>query len=202
MKSSEGQADARLTTLVARNAQSRSNDTAVTDENGGVTWRMFAQQVEGLSAHLAALGVGRGTKVALWWPTGRDYLLAIFAVARRGAASVHVNTRFGVTEVGDLLERSGAAVLVTRTSFATVDFLHLLGEVPGDKLAQLRTVLCFGPAPATVAGLPIESPRFEGNAPDLSRPDDPCLTYTTGGTASCCWRAPRRSSSASARWTG
>ena len=175
-------AELRLTALLAGNAQSRPDAAAVTDEAGSLTWRGFAQQVEGLSAHLAALGVGRGAKVALWLPNGRHYLVAIFAAARRGAVAVHVNTRFGVAEVGDLLARSGAAVLVTRTGFAPVDFLRLLGDVPGDKLAEIRAVLCLGAAPATVAGLPVQAPRFEGTAPDLSRPGDACLTYTTGGT--------------------
>jgi len=170
---------ARLSALVARNASARPDAPAVTDDAGTLTWAGFAERVAGFSKQLAALGVERGSLVALWLPNGGDYLVAIFAVARRGAVAVHVNTRFGAAEVGDLLDRSGAAVLVTRSRFAPVDFLGLLGRV---QLARLRTVLCFGPAPRSVGGLPVVAARCDGTAPDLSEPDAPCLTYTTGGT--------------------
>ena len=58
----------------------------------------------------------------MWLPNGLGYLLGIFAIARRGAVTVHVNTRFGIAEVGDLISRTGATLLITRSQFGPGGF--------------------------------------------------------------------------------
>ena len=58
-------------------------------------------------------------------------------MVRLGALAVHVNTRFGPSEVGGLLRRSGAKVLVTQWGFAPVDFPGVLAAIPQSDLTAL-----------------------------------------------------------------
>ncbi len=177
-----GRNEDHVGTLLARNASTLGAEPAVTDRSGTLSWLALARQVDGFANQLAELSVGPGDRVALWLPNSGNYLLAMFAVARRGATAVHVNTRFGTTEVGDLLTRSGASVLVTQTGFGPIDFLGLLDGIKREALEGLHTVLCFGAAPAEVAEISVKAPVLDGSGVDVSSPDDACLIYTTGGT--------------------
>ena len=151
-----------LNALLARAADARPDAVAVIERDAATSWAALARRVEGLAATLAREDVARGDRVALWLPNGGACLTAILAVARLGAVAVHVNPRFGVAEIGDLLARTGARVVITDAATrATRAALDLDGvRVFGDD------------APV----------RFDGSRADRSAPDDDCLVYTTGGT--------------------
>ncbi len=98
---------------------------------------------------------------------------------------MHVNTRFRAMEVGSLLRRARAGVLVTRWGFEPVDFPGLLASLPPEDRAGLRLVLGARlAAPTAVAGVPAHPLRPEGRVADAGREDAPCLTFTTSGTTS------------------
>jgi fatty-acyl-CoA synthase len=124
--------------------------------------------------------------VALWLPNGTGYLAAVFACARLGALAVHINTRFRMAEVGNLLRRSRAVALVTEWGFPPVDFPAIFAAVPAEDRAGLRCVfgLQLHPSVTQLAGLPVLS--LEGAAadagPDEATGEQPCLTFTTSGT--------------------
>lgn len=162
------------------------DSAAVTDVDGTLDWAAFTARVHGTAAQLAAAGVGPADRVALWLPNSADYLAAIFATARLGAVAVHVNTRFRAAEVGSLLRRSGAGVLLTAWGFGPVDFAAILASLPGEDRAALHRVIGRGlPAGlAAVAGLPAERLHPSGTVPDRATPDSACLTFTTSGTTS------------------
>lgn len=126
--------------------------------------------------------------MALWLPNSSAYLATIFACARLGALAVHINTRFRSAEVGNLLQRSRAGILVTDWDFAPVDFPAILAGLPIEDRAHLRSVLAVS-APSGVtelAGLPVlplEGPAVEAG-PDAATAEAPCLTFTTSGTTS------------------
>ncbi len=163
----------RIGDLLARQVAARPGGVAVIEDGRSVAWAELAERVAGFAAHLAELGVERGGRVAIWLPNGVDYVVAILAVARRRALTVHVNTRFGAHEVGDLVERTRPTVLVTRTGFAAVDFAAMLRTIPAEKLASVRTVIR--------TELPLGDARQPASA-DGSSPEDDALLFTTGGT--------------------
>jgi fatty-acyl-CoA synthase len=180
-----------LPELLARGAARRPDAAAVTDREATLSWREFADRVNGLAAQLRRAGVGAGDAVALWAPNSADYLAMIFACARVGALAVHVNTRFRVAEVASLLVRTRARVLVTEWGFAPVDFAAILAGVDRESLGGLRLVIGrrLPPGVTEVAGIPairLEplGTTSEGEAADGARPDAPCLTFTTSGTTS------------------
>ncbi len=141
---------------------------------------------------LAALGVGRGDKVALWLPNVPAWLVLYFALGRLGAVAVAVNTRFRALEVADILARSGAKALAMWPGFKDIDFAGLLAEIGEDALAGLERVLVHdegeAPVPERVAGKPVTAVRALFEAPpladDRAAPGDPCNIFTTSGTTS------------------
>jgi fatty-acyl-CoA synthase len=177
-------------TLGALMAWSGLNPAApvVTDAAGTLNRRAFQDRMLRVAAALRKEGVGPGARVALWLPNGAGYLAAIFACARLGALAIHINTRFRVAEVGNLLRRSGAVALVTEWGFAPVDFPAIFAALPAEDRAALRTVhgLQLPPSVTQLAGLPVLP--LDGTAadagPDEATGDAPCLTFTTSGTTS------------------
>jgi fatty-acyl-CoA synthase len=161
---------------------------AVTDAAGTLDRRAFIERVLRVAAGLRAGGVKPGARVALWLPNGTDYLATIFACARLDALAVHINTRFRVAEVGNLLRRSRATALVTQWGFPPVDFPAIVTALPTQDRAALRGVLGLQIPPGTgeLAGLPVM--QLEGAAadagPDAATAQAPCLTFTTSGTTS------------------
>ncbi len=161
---------------------------AVTDDASTLSRRAFAERVLQVTAGLRAAGVKPGARVALWLPNGAPYLAAIFACGRLGALAVHINTRFRLAEVGNLLRRSRAVVLVTQWGFPPVDFPAIFAALPADDRASLRRLLgLYIPSGMTqLAGLPVLP--LDGAAadagPDEAVADAPCLTFTTSGTTS------------------
>src|SRR5258707_7274144 len=159
---------------------------AVTDSAGTLDRRAFQNRVLCVAAGLRGAGVGPGARVALWLLNGAGYLAAIFACAQLGALAIHINTRFRMAEVGNLLRRSRQVAMLTEWGFRPVDFPAIFAALPAQDRAALRCVLGFKVSPSVtqLAGLPVLS--LEGAAADAgldeATGETPCLTFTTSGT--------------------
>ena len=88
---------------------------------------------------LAELGIGRGDRVALWLPNCPEWLVLHLALARLGALSVAVNTRFRAHEVQDILTRSEATALALWPGLK--DFEAILEEVDAPATILRRDAL-------------------------------------------------------------
>jgi fatty-acyl-CoA synthase len=173
-----------LSEILARNAAANPDRPAATDERATLSWRELAELSEGYAALFASQGIGSGGRVALWLPNSADYLALIFACARLGALAVHVNTRFGASEVAHLLRRSQAIALVTAWGFAPVNFPELLAAIPAEDRSALQCVIGRGATTPEAAGLPVIPLAPGGRIADSAAPEAPCLTFTTSGTTS------------------
>jgi fatty-acyl-CoA synthase len=173
-----------LSDILTRNVARSPHARATSDSRYSLDWTQFAALTQGYATLLARQGVAFGDRVALWLPNCVDYFALIFACARIGAAAIHINTRFRTAEVGYLLRRSRARVLVTTWGFAPVDFAAILEAVPRDERAALRVVIGRDSTARDVAGLPVVALEPAGDIGDRASPDAPCLTFTTSGTTS------------------
>lgn len=89
-------------------------------------------------------GLEPGDRVAIWAPNTAAWVVAALSAVSAGGILVPLNTRLRGREASDILERSGARLLVTVTDFLGTDHVSLLG---GDALAALRGVVTLeGPA--------------------------------------------------------
>lgn len=90
--------------------------TALIDSESAakLSWAEFDGLVNGQAKRLIAAGVKPGDRVALRLPTSADFAVALFAALRAGAVAVPVSPQGPAAELLQLLEHSGAEVLVER----------------------------------------------------------------------------------------
>jgi acyl-CoA synthetase (AMP-forming)/AMP-acid ligase II len=149
-----------------------------------LTYRDWDALADRVAAAFAARGVGCGDVVALLLPSTPLYPVAYLAAARLGAVTTGINVRYRRSEIGHILRRSGAALLVGVESWHDADFRALVDGLRGD-LAELRDVVWLGAdevrrstRDATLAlGAPAVAPARDDGAPD-----DPVAIIFTSGT--------------------
>jgi len=144
--------------------------------------RLSYAEAEAGSARLArsllAAGAGKGTRVALCFPNGPEWVLGWLAATRIGAIAVPVNTFFKAREMAWLLRHADVSILLTAAGLLGNDYLAQLeeaapelagaraGALRAPSLPYLRAVWSWGGA-----GRPWAQPgeRFADG------PDDPAL---------------------------
>ncbi len=167
--------------LIDRWADERPGKTHVIFEDGEEwSFAEIRRRVIGKAAGLQKLGVKQGDFVAVWLPSGRDGLLAFYAINYLGAVFVPFNTAYRGNLLAHVVANSSARLII-----AHPDLVGRLGEIDRAELEQLVLVTA-GEAPDV--GLP--AGRFDDLAGDtlepLERPIQPwdiqSIIYTSGTT--------------------
>ncbi|MGV9868717.1 amino acid adenylation domain-containing protein [Rhodococcus koreensis] len=105
---------------VFRAAAARDPDaTAVVDAVREVTYRELDERSDRIAGVLARFGVGSGDVVALAFPRSFDYLCAVWAVAKTGAAFLPVDPTYPAPRVRHMLDDSRAAIGLTSAEFVS-----------------------------------------------------------------------------------
>jgi fatty-acyl-CoA synthase len=183
-----------LAGFLGRHATERASAVALVDRDRPITYAELDDEARRLAAGLAALGVGRGDRVAVWLPNLPAWLACFFACGRVGAIAVSVNTRFKSSEVGDIVGRSGCKALVFWPGFRRIDFAGILAGCDSDTLRGLAHIVAYtegGAVPGRVLDRDTVAYRSlldEGPLDDeRGGEDDGCVIFTTSGTT----RAPK-----------
>jgi acyl-CoA synthetase (AMP-forming)/AMP-acid ligase II len=145
------------------------NDLVVATTADGSIERITYADAETRSHDLArtllALGVVKGTRVAVLAPNGPDFVVAFLAATRVGAVAVPINTFFQAPELGWILRHADIHTLLTVPSILGKDTLGLIEQsVPG--------LVDAGPGP-------------------LHLPSTPSLRHVVSlGDGACAWLSP------------
>lgn len=179
-------------TLPALLAQRINNGAApaLIERGRSVSYGELAGESRRVARGLRRLGVRAGDRVALWLPNLPAWLAVFLGCAQLGAIAVAVNTRFRSHELGDILQRSRARVLVFWPEFKGIDFSGILAGCDAGALDALEAAVLYGesgaPAPAAVHGKPAVAyaalAASEALADDAAAPDAGCAIFTTSGT--------------------
>ncbi|MFJ6813946.1 class I adenylate-forming enzyme family protein [Streptomyces avermitilis] len=124
-------------------ARQDADGACIADDAADLDNAAFARRVRRAASALRARGVGRGDVVALLLPNTADFVVALFAAWRLGAAVTPVNPALTESEVRYQLGDAGAAVAVTAGPSP------LAGALP---VAELSTGPEDTTAPETDAG--------------------------------------------------
>jgi len=104
--------DVPLTRLLDDAAERFPRTTALAFLGRTIDYRTLARDVDRLAGSLAALGVGKGGRVALILPNCPQGVIAFFAVLRLGAVVVQHNPLYTPAELQHQLTDSGATVAI------------------------------------------------------------------------------------------
>jgi len=109
--------------LLDRAAADWGELTAVVDGTRRTTYRELAALCRDVAGGLAALGVSKGDRVAIWMPNRLEWVTAFFGAISAGAVVVPLNTALSPAEALYQLAHSGASVLIVCDSFRGRDYL-------------------------------------------------------------------------------
>ncbi|HEX9579499.1 MAG TPA: long-chain fatty acid--CoA ligase [Gemmatimonadales bacterium] len=91
--------DVTLPQWLERSAQSHPDRRALVFQNRQVTYRELIDQVDRLATALAALGVGKGDRVAIQFPNLPHMVISYYAVQTLGAVAVPTNPLYTPREI-------------------------------------------------------------------------------------------------------
>lgn len=179
-----------LSALLARRLEAAADALAFREGERSWTVADFDRDVGLAAAWLADHGIGPGDRVALWLVNRIEWLVLYFALARRGAAAIAVNTRYRAAELQHLLGLSRATLLITQRAFGGIDFPAIIASLDGAGLPALARIdLLDGPGdePTSWLGRPVvafdPSTRRVARVPaDLARPEAESTFFATSGT--------------------
>jgi acyl-CoA synthetase (AMP-forming)/AMP-acid ligase II len=171
-----------LDRLLDRAATDWAELTAVVDGTRRTTYRELAGQCRDVAGGLAALGVTKGDRVAIWMPNRLEWVHAFFGAISAGAVVVPLNTALSPAEAMYQIAHSGASVLIVCATFRGRDYLADSLTVR-DQVPQSLSLVVVGESsdPTTVpwhrlaGGMP-------GFTPAVNHVLDPAVMLYTSGT--------------------
>lgn len=112
-------------------AGSRMGSVALTwniaDHDGAMTYRELDEAADRMAAALTGAGVGPETPVAVILPRGPGYVVAMLGVLKAGGVIVPLDPSMPADRIADILEQSGARVVIDDTFVASV-----IDDTPGN----------------------------------------------------------------------
>ena len=177
-----------LGALLARRLADSPDALAFVEGDRRYTVADFNALVDRAAAWLAARGIGPGDRVGLWLVNRIEWLALYFALARRGAAALAVNTRYRAPEVQHILGLSQASMLITQRAFRGIDFPGILASLEGERLPGLKQIGLLDGASggagdsSSLLGRPVHALDLSGAA-GVAAGADPAATMTGTGLA-------------------
>jgi acyl-CoA synthetase (AMP-forming)/AMP-acid ligase II len=160
-----------LPDLVRAGAEHHGAREAIVDGDVRLTYAGLAEEVARFAGALAARGVGKGDRVALWAPNSWRWIVAALGVVTAGGVLVPLNTRFKGPEAGYILARSGARMLLVDDGFLGNRYVDSL--TPSD-ISHLSDIVRLADWDSFVTGAAPVTARVE--------PDDLSDLFFTSGT--------------------
>lgn len=165
--------------ILANTVRRHPDKVGFITEERRLTFKEFDESVDRVAAGLAAHGVGRGDHVALLLGIQIEFPLCFFALMKRGAMVVPLNTRFKGEELAYEINDSRSKLLIVDEEYwpfiASVrDRLETVEKVFFNGAGAPQGTLAFASLSAHGARVKFASPVTES--------DDAAIMYTSGTT--------------------
>jgi amino acid adenylation domain-containing protein len=131
-------------------------------------------RARGIARHLAALGLGRGSRVAVCLGRGPELVEALLGILRCGAAYVPLDPSHPPERLAFVLEDVGAQALVTRSDVRPESVPDDVPTLLVDELGNSADAVAGGTGADASSGLPSEAA--------VSPDDTAYVIYTSGST--------------------
>lgn len=181
-----------LSQVVKRAAQLYGQKTAIQENDVVISFaELEAQSLQAAKSFIAA-DIRKGDRVAIWAPNVYEWVIAAIGLQTVGGVLVPLNTRMKGSEAADILNRSGAKLLLTITEFqagpgTVINYLDLLDgqDLPGIE----RKILLRGEAEGALnwaqfvnSGNAVSDEKLTERANDVSPQDTMDMLFTSGTT--------------------
>jgi fatty-acyl-CoA synthase len=156
---------------------------AIVGNGGSCTYEDMRKGILGLAGKLREMGVGKGSRVALWGYNSANWLIAFFAVVRAGGTAVLVNYSMGAADAAELLAMTETGFLLCgdnsetkKNPYAMRELASLAGIPEGHCLDIRLDVLDLGHSFRDAAETP--------DARNESEAEETAIIIFTSGTTS------------------
>ncbi|MFL6158759.1 MAG: FadD3 family acyl-CoA ligase [Marmoricola sp.] len=165
-----------------RAAAERFGDaTAVVDGDRRLSFGELLDQVRATAAGYLAEGLQPGDRVCVWGPNSTDWMVAGLAASYAGGTLVPVNSRYTGHEVADIVDRTGAALVLVANGFLGRDQVSELRAA--SDLPSVRAVIDLGELhQLRLLGEGIPAAEVEARADAVSPDDVADILFTSGTT--------------------
>ncbi len=174
-----------LCTHVAAHAAARPDALAYAGEWGRISWREQHALVERIAGVLHALGLERGSRVAVLLPDGPHVHACLVAIERAGLVAMGIGPRAGAQEIEHLLRQSSARVWISRDVHADRSTASFIAELRGEGVALDHHVV-IASEPTASPEISVDGTAPVGEAPPPAetarRPGEVSLLNSTSGT--------------------
>ncbi|HET6153578.1 MAG TPA: FadD3 family acyl-CoA ligase [Marmoricola sp.] len=194
------------TTLPAalREAAATYADKPYLVEDGrSLTFAETHAQVRDVAKGYLASGFAPGERIVVWAPNSIAWVLAGLAVSYAGGTLVPVNSRYTGHEVADIVDRTGATIVVVDDGFLGRSQIAELQSA--SSLASVRSIVTIAELEALVhAGAAVAEADIEARAGAVGPDDVADILFTSGttGRAKGAMSAHRQTIAVSAAWAG
>src|SRR5215218_11394372 len=117
--------------VLRAHVEARPNCDYVVCDDDRLTYADAERRSRVLARGLLAAGAGRGSRIALLFPTGLDFVLAWLATVRIGAIAVPISTFSTARELRDVLARADVDVLLGVAEYRGNDYVAAVEDAVG-----------------------------------------------------------------------
>lgn len=129
------------------------------------TYKEFNDEVDLVARGLMAMGVEKGSHVAIWATNYPEWVVAMFATAKIGATLITVNTNYKIYEAQYLLRQSDADTLILMHGLKDTCYVDVMnelcptlkeskpGELDSEELPRLKRVIYIDKKEDTPKGM-------------------------------------------------
>lgn len=142
------------------------------DDNSTITWRALRQECRRIAAKITALGIEKGTSIALCQPNGRAAILCLFGILYGGFRATPLNLAAGAVAMGHAIGHSKSELVFLDASKADIYGAALEQTKARPEVILVDSGIRF---PEAAGGEDVE---FHEVVPD----DHALLMYTSGTT--------------------
>jgi fatty-acyl-CoA synthase len=180
--------------LLKEMAQTYPDREALVSRDRRFTYSSLRAEVRAFAKGLSAMGVGKGSRVAILMGNKWEWIVADLAVCSLGGIMVSVNTWVTTRELGYILEHSDADTLVYVDRFLKYDYVQMLGDLEplSEAIPKLKRLIHVGESgyrdsvPFTSVcerGTGVADKVLDDAAAGVDPQDVTYLLYTSGSTS-------------------
>lgn len=184
--------DLTLPQIVDRAVNAYGDKVAIKEQATLISYKQLGELRWQAAKAFYALGIRKGDRVAIWAPNVSEWIIAAIGLESIGGILVPLNTRMKGSEAADIINRSGAKMLLTLPEFKSspTTSIRYLDLLQGESLPGLtHTVVLRDSAPGTLGwaeflqkGSAVEQGVVEGIAAAITPDDIMDMLFTSGTT--------------------